>query len=234
MEENNKGNLVNPQFAAMMDSMDDIGSALRELVSEQKKAPDIKQHFTLVKTSPETFDSMGYKYFGIVVAAPQTIWIRVSGLLYDLPLDAGFNPITLLHGAEYYGAAEFQALFVWSSVDIADTPIGTISKNEAVTLQDVATTAINGTEINVAGYSLLTFEISGTSTARTIVFEAAAASGAWIAIQAVKLSDFTTATQTTGTAELWQVDLTGLSKFRTRLSTVPTGGNVTVKGRLTA
>ena len=49
----------------------------------------------------------------------------------------------------------------------------------------------------------------------------------------VKLSDFTTASSTTGTgaAEIWQVDVTGLEKFFTDLTAVA-GGNVTIKGRV--
>jgi hypothetical protein len=221
------------QYIALMDGIDGIESTLRALHKESTKAPDIRHRMMTVTTSQETYSSEGYKYFGIIVGEPQTLIISTFGMNYELPLDAGFNPITLLDGSTYSAAAQFPAVFVWTSVEIADTPIGTVGKYESVTLQDDARAAGNGTAFSVGGYSVLTFEISGTSTSRTIIFEGAGASGIFQAIQAVKLSDFSLATQTTGNSELWQVDVEGLHQFRARVSAVA-GGGVTIKGRATA
>lgn len=94
-----------------------------------------------------------------------------------------------------------------------------------------AVSAQNGNEYEVSMNSVITFEVTGTSTSRTLVFEGLGISGAWYPIKCCNLSTLTLATQTTGNNELWQADISGLVKFRVRISAVA-GGDVTVKGKV--
>lgn len=105
-----------------------------------------------------------------------------------------------------------------------------------VILQNVATAAGNGTTFapTDSNYTL-TFEIVGTSTSRTVVFELAGPSGQYMPITAFSVTDPTKfGQQTTGGSnsapESWQVVVPAGYTFRTRISAV-TGGNVTVKGK---
>jgi hypothetical protein len=90
----------------------------------------------------------------------------------------------------------------------------------------------NGSELSInSGMTTLNFEISGTATSSTCIFEGKSVDdGVFYPIQCVKLSDLTLASQTTGKGELWQCDLTALIKFRVRISVIA-GGNISVKGR---
>ena len=99
------------------------------------------------------------------------------------------------------------------------------------TFQDVATVVLEGNEYKNDCADSITFEISGTSVSRTIVFEGLSLSGAWYPIQCANLSTITFASQTNGSGELWQVDISGLLRFRTRISAV-SGGNITIKGKV--
>lgn len=102
-----------------------------------------------------------------------------------------------------------------------------------VTLQDAVSAIGNGNPFSVGSFHTITLEIFGTSTSRTIVFEGCGSSGTFYPIQGVKLNDLSTGSQTTGTGEIWQFDITGLEVFRARVSAV-SGGNVTVKGKAVA
>lgn len=99
-----------------------------------------------------------------------------------------------------------------------------------VVLQNSVSEIGDGNLFEVGSFKTITIEISGTSTSRTVIFEGSSVSGTYYAIQGVRLSDLSTASQTTGTGELWQFDVTGLVNFRARLSSV-TGGVVDVKGK---
>ncbi|GBF77252.1 hypothetical protein PA598K_05788 [Paenibacillus sp. 598K] len=99
-----------------------------------------------------------------------------------------------------------------------------------VTLQEAATAAGNGTSFDVGFYKTLTIEVWGTSTSRTVVYEVQSISGAWYPIQGLRIQDYAMATQTTGTGEVWQFDVTGLAAFRARISAIA-GGNVSVRGK---
>lgn len=112
------------------------------------------------------------------------------------------------------------------------TPVHVVSEGNgptAVVLQDAATAAGNGTAFLVGSAKELTIEITGTSTSRTVVFEAASVSGTYYPITGVKTSDLSMGSQTTGTAEVWNFTVTGQVSFRARVSAVA-GGNVSVKG----
>lgn len=109
-------------------------------------------------------------------------------------------------------------------------PLPTKSAVVDVVLHDAVTALGNGAAFTVADAKTLTLEVYGTSATRTLLFEASGVTGAFYPIKGVKLTDLSMATQTTGTGELWQFDVTGVSQFRARL-TVATGGNVSVKGK---
>lgn len=107
---------------------------------------------------------------------------------------------------------------------------------QSVTLQNNATAAGNGTEFVPNDSNVtLTFEIVGTSTSRTVVFEIAGPSGVYGPHAAFNVSDPTKfGPQTTGGSntapESWQVGVPAGYKFRARISAVA-GGNVTIKGK---
>jgi hypothetical protein len=93
-----------------------------------------------------------------------------------------------------------------------------------------ATSTGNGEVFYPNKNDTLTIEITGTATSSTIIFEGQGGSDTWYAIQGVKLSDFSMASQTTGKGELWQFDLSGIKAFRARISAI-SGGNISVTGR---
>ncbi len=120
------------------------------------------------------------------------------------------------------------------TLQAGDITVGDLqSKTEDFTFQDIATTTASGAEFDVRAFKDLTIEIYGTSTSRTVVFEAAGSSGAYKPIQGVKNDDFAMGTQTSGNNESWSFTITGQKKFRVRISAV-SGGNVTVKGTAVA
>jgi len=107
------------------------------------------------------------------------------------------------------------------------------SKTEDVTFHDAATVAADGTAFTVLGYKTLTVEITRTAGTSTIAFIGEGPSGANIALMGVNLSTLATATSTTGTGEIWQFDVTGLTSVFMDLQAVA-GGNVSVKGKAVA
>lgn len=105
-----------------------------------------------------------------------------------------------------------------------------------VTLQNAASAAGNGTPFspNDGNYTL-TFEITGTSTSRTVMFELAGPSGQYIPVTAFSVTDPTKfGQQTSGgnnsAPESWQVEVPAGYSFRARVAAV-SGGNVTIKGK---
>lgn len=105
-----------------------------------------------------------------------------------------------------------------------------------VLLQEVAKAAGNGNSFSPAdGNYTLTFEITGTSTGRTVLFELAGPSGQYMPVTAFSVTDPTKfGSQSTGGSntapESWQVEVPAGYSFRARIGAV-TGGNVTVKGK---
>jgi hypothetical protein len=176
MDESSKVTNGAAQYIALMDGIDEIGRTLREVHNEQIKLPDIKKKIATVKTSVETFSSDGYKFFGIITSQPQTLRVSIFGVNYDIPLDSGFNPVTLVDGVEYSSPVEFPCVFVWSSVEIGHTPVTEIEvsdiklpagkrlpvelpsanpfMNEPILFdQTIANGAELGSVVNVEGYS---------------------------------------------------------------------------------
>jgi len=81
-------------------------------------------------------------------------------------------------------------------------------------------------------FQTINLEITGTAVASTLIFEGKSHdAGAWYPISCVNLSTLAIASQTAGKDELWQVDLTGLIQFRTRISAI-NGGNLSVDGKV--
>lgn len=107
---------------------------------------------------------------------------------------------------------------------------------EDVILQDASTAAGNGTPFAPGdGNYTLTFEITGTSTSRTVMFEIAGPSGVYGPHTAFNVSDPTKyGPQSTGGSntapESWQVEVPAGYSFRARISAVA-GGTVSVKGK---
>jgi len=105
-----------------------------------------------------------------------------------------------------------------------------------VTLQDAASNDNNGAPFSPTnGNCVLTFEITGTSTSRTVFFELAGPSGKYMPVTAFSVTDATKFdSQCTGGSnsapESWQVEVPAGYSFRTRIGAVK-GGNVTIKGK---
>jgi len=108
---------------------------------------------------------------------------------------------------------------------------------EDVVLQTEAVATGNGMPYTPTNANMtLNFEITGTSTSRTIIFEIAGASGVYQAHPGYKLGDitYTPATQTTGGSdtapETWEVDIPVGWSFRARISSIA-GGNISIAGK---
>jgi len=112
-------------------------------------------------------------------------------------------------------------------------PMITAGSTADVIFHTAATTAADGTILTVGNYKTLTVEIYGTSSSRTVAFIGRGAGAADRALMGINLSDFSTATSTTGTGEIWQFDITGLTSVFMDLQAV-SGGNVSVTGRVVA
>jgi hypothetical protein len=98
--------------------------------------------------------------------------------------------------------------------------------------QDAVTETGNGSAYVVKGAgSIITLQITGTSTSRTIIFEGSVDGVNYVLLTCINLSTLDYNTQTTGKDELWQVDISGIHLFRTRVSAIG-GGNITVVGRV--
>jgi hypothetical protein len=105
--------------------------------------------------------------------------------------------------------------------------------NKNFYFHNAATTTGNGEEYTVANANSLTVQISGTSNTRTIVFEGTVDGTNWTTIAGANVStDFTIATQTTATGEIWTFSIDPLYKVRMRIHAIGTG-NVTIVGRIT-
>jgi hypothetical protein len=98
--------------------------------------------------------------------------------------------------------------------------------------QEGVTTTGNGVNYVVKGAgNIITLQITGTSTSRTIIFEGSVDGVNYVPLLCANLTTLDLATQTTGKDELWQVDISGIHLFRTRVSAI-SGGNITVVGRV--
>ena len=123
-------------------------------------------------------------------------------------------------------------LFV-SSTPLSNTNALPVRSNYLdFTFHDESATPTSGSELNVEFYKILTVEIYGTSSARTINFRCTVASDTSMVLQGIKISDFTLASSTTGNAEIWQFDIEGLTTVFFDLTSV-TDGYVSIKGRVT-
>lgn len=105
-----------------------------------------------------------------------------------------------------------------------------------VSLQEAAAAAGSGKPFApVDGNYTLTFEITGTSTSRTVMFELAGPSGQYMPVTSFSVTDPTKFGQQTSSGsdtapESWQVVVPAGYSFRARIGAV-TGGNVTIKGK---
>jgi hypothetical protein len=95
------------------------------------------------------------------------------------------------------------------------------------------TTIGNGTTFKSGRNNQITIYITGDSLSRTILFEGCDGESTpnWFPITAVKLSDLTSATSTTGNNEAWTIDLAQWVGIRCRISAI-VGGTVKITGRV--
>ena len=115
-----------------------------------------------------------------------------------------------------------------------------VDKSEAIVLHNAATAAEDGTVIDVSEASTVYIEIYGTSTSKTVLFQAAGQSGIFQAIKGAKNScldpeNVTYATQSTTdthtTSEWWEFDVSAFEEFKARLDSIG-NGNCSIKGRM--
>ena len=102
-----------------------------------------------------------------------------------------------------------------------------------VIFHDAVSATGNGLIYSVGGYKTLTVEIFGTSTSRQVTFRARGPAGADRPLTGLRLADLVADTSTTGTAEIWQFDITGLTSILFPIASVA-GGNASVCGRVVA
>jgi len=104
-----------------------------------------------------------------------------------------------------------------------------------VIFQNAITAPANGLEYvldNLEDNTEITVSITGTATARTVVFEAQGLVGGYVPINGFNENSAVLATQSTGTTdELWTLSIGGMSKFRCKVTAV-SGGNLTVAGKV--
>lgn len=103
-----------------------------------------------------------------------------------------------------------------------------------VIFQDQAIAIGDGLEYTTNTDVDIYFEITGTSTSRSLLFEIAGPSAVYVPKTIYNMADDSPATSTTkgsDTApESWTVSLTAGWSFRVRIPAAPVGGYVTVKG----
>lgn len=81
-------------------------------------------------------------------------------------------------------------------------------------------------------FKTLSVDIDGTTTSHTVEFKAKGPNGIVRAIKGVKSTDWTIASSTTGTAETWLFDITGLRSIYMDISAmvVGAGSGLNIKG----
>ena len=144
-------------------------------------------------------------------------------------LSGDVKPTTGIRQGDYCEEIDTSKLFQYNGSAWVEKIPKISSASTEVIFHTTATVAANGTPFTVGTYKTLTVEIYGTSTSRTVTFYGKSKSGTLRAIQGVRLSDFTLAASTTGTAEMWQFDITGLDTVTMDLTAVA-GGNVSIAG----
>lgn len=141
-----------------------------------------------------------------------------------------FDKISLLAGTNLIGKVGIDQTTANANEVVVKSAI---HKGEDVILHDQVITTGNGTPFTVSTYKTLTIEIYGTSSSRTITFYGKSKSGTLRLLTGINMSTFTTATNTTGTGEIWQFNITGLDYVIIDVTAVA-GGNVSVKGKAVA
>lgn len=113
----------------------------------------------------------------------------------------------------------------------------TIDNTETHTFLNAVTADGNGTAYTIGGQKTLLISITGADvTTSTLTFQGGDTDGNYVAVMGIRMSDFATATSSStvasATPELWQFDITGLTTFRTVLSSLTgEGAAITVKGK---
>lgn len=98
--------------------------------------------------------------------------------------------------------------------------------------QDAVTTTGNGEELKILNGLTLTVSISGTATARNVIFEAKGEVGDYVPMKGYNSTTAQLSSETNGTTdETWVFDVVGYNSFRTRISSI-SGGNLSITGKL--
>lgn len=148
----------------------------------------------------------------------------LSGVSFEVDAN-GYNVLRIVDAAP----------FAYDSTALALRVINKESDVDDVVFHDAAVVAADGASLVVGGKKTLVVEILRTATSGTIAFMAEGPSGADIPLIGVNLSTLAMATSTTGTGELWQFDITGLTKVFMDITAMVAGdGSITVKGTAVA
>lgn len=107
-----------------------------------------------------------------------------------------------------------------------------IVNNERFVFQDKETSASVGTDMISEKCDHVTLYITGTATSSLVLFEGSDKDGNWYASPAIRLSDLSCSSQTTGINEAWTIDLSNWFSVRTNISSI-SGGYITITGRAT-
>lgn len=102
---------------------------------------------------------------------------------------------------------------------------GISTKNE--TLQNAVTATGNGTASRIQANTTAVVQVSGTFVG-TVAFEASLDGTNYVAIQCFSISDRTSTVTTVTTTGAWRCNVTGLTRFRARVSSY-TSGSITVR-----
>ncbi|WP_079708080.1 hypothetical protein [Paraliobacillus ryukyuensis] len=104
---------------------------------------------------------------------------------------------------------------------------------EDFVFHESSTSPNQGNVLEVGNFKTLTVEIFGGSTTREVEFVCRSISGLNRKLRGINVSDWSDGTSTTGTAEIWQFDITGLRQVYFDLTEV-SGDYVAIKGRVVA
>lgn len=107
------------------------------------------------------------------------------------------------------------------------------SKTEDIIFHNGAIEAADGTVFTVGSYKTLVVSIKRTAGSSTVAFKGRGANGDDISIMGVNLTTLATANSTTGTGELWQFDVAGLTSVFMDVTALVTGP-INVKGKAVA
>lgn len=160
--------------------------------------------------------------------------INVLSILGTAPTTAGFLDIKGADGNVFVRqatAANLNATVVGTGTFATQNTTQKNASPASTTMQNAATGSGNGTNLAVDGFSTAIVSITASvamSGGTTINFEASTDNTTFVSVQAINVGTNTIATTTQTTGD-WQVDVTGYSFLRARISAY-SAGTITIKG----